>query len=157
MRINETSETRSSPAPGIGQSVAQQRPGTPLHEFLPSHRFDPHSHASFSFFFQHLYLSSSSVPSLGPGDLPALPHLTSLSLANTGLNTILPGAFKQVGIVIVITIIITSLSLATVPDGFEGVNLTFSPEPTYIIVPRQIIDSDCCKSKNLVFVHSSIL
>merc|ERR1719264_2155555 len=46
---------------------------------------------------QHLYLSSSSVPSLGPGDLPALPHLTSLSLANTGLTNILPGAFNQAG------------------------------------------------------------
>ena len=28
---------------------------------------------------------------------------------------------------------------------------------THIIVPRQIIDSDCCKSTNLVFVHISIL
>jgi len=46
---------------------------------------------------QHLYLSSSSVLSLGPGDLPPLPHLTSLSLANTGLTTILPGAFNQAG------------------------------------------------------------
>ena len=48
------------------------------------------------FSLQHLYLSSSSIPSLGPGDLPALPHLTSLSLANTGLTNILPGAFNQV-------------------------------------------------------------
>merc|ERR1719264_536509 len=46
---------------------------------------------------QHLYLSSSSVTSLGPGDLPPLPHLTSLSLANTGLTNILPGAFNQAG------------------------------------------------------------
>merc|ERR1719220_1625035 len=44
---------------------------------------------------QHLYLSSSSVSSLGPGDLPTLPHLTSLSLANTGLTNIFPGAFNQ--------------------------------------------------------------
>ena len=45
---------------------------------------------------QHLYLSGSSLPSLGPGDLSSLPHLSSLSLANTGLTTIHPGAFAQV-------------------------------------------------------------
>jgi len=44
---------------------------------------------------QHLYLSGSSLPSLGPGDLSSLPHLSSLSLANTGLTTIHPGAFAQ--------------------------------------------------------------
>ena len=46
---------------------------------------------------QHLYLSSTSLPSLSASSLPPLPHLTSLSLANTGLTTILPGAFSQVG------------------------------------------------------------
>ena len=45
---------------------------------------------------QHLYLSSTSLPSLSASSLPPLPHLTSLSLANTGLTTILPGAFSQV-------------------------------------------------------------
>jgi Leucine-rich repeat (LRR) protein len=44
---------------------------------------------------QHLYLSGSSFPSLGPGDLAHLTHLTSLSLANTGLTLILPGTFSQ--------------------------------------------------------------
>jgi hypothetical protein len=45
---------------------------------------------------RHLYLSGSALPSLGPGDLSGLPLLASLSLANTGLATILPGAFAQV-------------------------------------------------------------
>jgi hypothetical protein len=42
-----------------------------------------------------LYLSGSQIKHLSKGDLSRLPNLRSLSLANTGLTEIYPGAFQD--------------------------------------------------------------